>query len=336
MEEQAAASPDELYSEITKNYQQFRESVDQFNKSTTKCKDAISRYEELMENYTAPDEETEKNISAQKTEIEGMTYYLPKQNNLLLTLFVGDFNVVLPRKEDKIKYKLQYEKFKLFYIIGQLVFSSLNILCGPNRIVEGLLQFYLVWFYCNLTMKESILIANGSRIRTWWQVQHYLDIILYGFLLIRADGDFSLQFSLYIFYMSGCQVLQFYYQAGSLYKLRALGRATHMEVSAEGLRVKTYTDLQFLTPFFILLYIFQSYNGYMLWQLAPKARDDERWEVYVCCLLFITISLGNLFTLIHVVVLKHQIHKIVKSPELIRRNFSNSLLSSLGKEIKKQ
>ena len=100
-----------------------------------------------MENYTAPDEETEKNISAQvslnhfktiylfkqnswtnfnvkmiweikvkeinlklyisclfqKTEIEGMTYYLPKQNNLLLTLFVGDFNVVLPRKEDKIK-----------------------------------------------------------------------------------------------------------------------------------------------------------------------------------------------------------------------------------------
>ena len=69
-------------------------------------------------------------------------------------------------------------------------------------------------------------------------------------------------------------------QAGSLYKLRALGRATHMEVSAEGLRVKTYTDLQFLTPFFILLYIFQSYNGYMLWQLAPKARDDERFVIF--------------------------------------------------------
>lgn len=32
-----------------------------------------------------------------------MRNYLPKQNNLLLTLFVGDFNVVLPRKEDKIK-----------------------------------------------------------------------------------------------------------------------------------------------------------------------------------------------------------------------------------------
>ena len=66
-------------------------------------------------------------------------------------------------------------------------------------------------------------------------------------------------------------------QAGSLYKLRALGRAEHMEVSAEGLRVKTYADLVFLTPFFILLYIFQSYNGYTLWHLAPKARDDERF-----------------------------------------------------------
>ncbi|XP_063678319.1 ion channel TACAN-like [Bolinopsis microptera] len=334
--EEIQLSPDELYAEISRNYQEFREKVDEFNKSTTKCKDAIARYEEVMDKYSAPDEETQRTISARRAEIEGMTYYLPKQNNLLLTLFVGDFNVVLPRKEDKIKYKLQYEKFKLFYIIGQLVFSSLNILCGPNRIVEGLLQFYLVWFYCNLTMKESILIANGSRIRTWWQVQHYIDILLYALLLIRADGDFSLQFSLYIFYMSGCQVLQFYYQAGSLYKMRALGRATHMEVSAEGLRVKTYADLQFLSPFFVLLYIFQFYNGYTLFYLAPNAREDERWEVYVNCALFISISLGNLFTLIHVVILKHQIHKLVKSPELIRRNLSNSLLSSLGKEVKSQ
>ena len=65
-------------------------------------------------------------------------------------------------------------------------------------------------------------------------------------------------------------------QAGSLYKMRALGRATHMEVSAEGLRVKTYADLQFLTPFFVLLYIFQFYNGYTLFYLAPDAREDER------------------------------------------------------------
>ena len=37
-------SPDELYREITKNYQEFRETVDQLNKSTTKCKDAIARF----------------------------------------------------------------------------------------------------------------------------------------------------------------------------------------------------------------------------------------------------------------------------------------------------
>ena len=72
-----------------------------------------------------------------------------------------------------------------------------------------------------------------------------------------------------------------------MYKLRALGRAEHMEVSAEGLRVKTYADLVFLTPFFVLLYIFQSYNGYTLWYLAPKAREDERFvhsdiNTYLC------------------------------------------------------
>lgn len=43
MESETPLTPDELYSEITKNYQEFRGKVDEFNKSTTKCKNAIAR-----------------------------------------------------------------------------------------------------------------------------------------------------------------------------------------------------------------------------------------------------------------------------------------------------
>lgn len=62
-------SPDELYSEITRSYQEFRETVDQFNKSTTKCKEAIARYGEVMERYTPPDEEAEKTVSTRVSSV---------------------------------------------------------------------------------------------------------------------------------------------------------------------------------------------------------------------------------------------------------------------------
>ena len=42
--EEIQLSPDEQYAEISRNYQEFREKVDEFNKSTTKCKDAIARF----------------------------------------------------------------------------------------------------------------------------------------------------------------------------------------------------------------------------------------------------------------------------------------------------
>lgn len=329
-QENSTLDPEETFNEIASSYSEFRRNVDEYFKSTAKCRSAIARYEELVETYHPPDDDARAEMEARSAHIQDMNNYLPKKNNVLLKLFLGDFNVVLPRQEDKQAYKRQYEMFKLWYIFGQLFFSSLNIVCGPCRIVEGLLEFYLVWFYCNLTMKETILIANGSRIRTWWLIQHYLDTVLYGFLLIRADGDFSLQFSIYILFMSGCQVLQFYYQDGSLYRLRALGRAHSMEVSAEGIRVKTFADLRFLTPFFVLLYVFQLYNGYVLWYIAPTARSDEIWEVYLCSLLFIAISMGNLFTLFHVLVLKYKIHSL--SPVSLRRNFSETFL---GKDATK-
>jgi len=297
-------SPEELFKGVLDSYNQFKKNVGEVRAAQNKCKSSIKQYHERVSYYKPRDEEEKKVISSNKREIKEMVNYLPKQNNMLLTLFLGDFNVVLSGKEEKLKYTRQYEKFKLWFIFGQLFLSSINILLGPSRITEGLLQFYLVWFYCNLTMKESILVANGSDIKLWWLVQHYLDIVLYAVMLVRSDGEFSLQFSLYIFYMSGTQILQFYYQSGSLYKLRALGRAEQMEVSAEGPRVKTFADLRFLFPFLFGVYIFQLYNSYRLMYLVDGARDDEKWEVALCALLFLAIALGNLYTIVKVIVRK--------------------------------
>lgn len=33
----------------------------------------------------------------------------------------------------------------------------------PTRVTDEVFNFLLVWYYCTLTIRESILISNGSR-----------------------------------------------------------------------------------------------------------------------------------------------------------------------------
>lgn len=40
--------------------------------------------------------------------------------------------------------------------------SSLGLFLSP-RVTDEVFNFLLVWYYCTLTIRESILISNGSR-----------------------------------------------------------------------------------------------------------------------------------------------------------------------------
>lgn len=46
-----------------------------------------------------------------------------------------------------------------FLVIDMFVFP---LVC-PDRIVDAILNFLLVWYYCILTVRESVLISNGSK-----------------------------------------------------------------------------------------------------------------------------------------------------------------------------
>ncbi|TPP57049.1 hypothetical protein FGIG_06141 [Fasciola gigantica] len=52
------------------------------------------------------------------------------------------------------------------------------------RIVDALFHFLLVWYYCTLTIRERILIANGSRIKGWWNIYHFISTACAGIMLI--------------------------------------------------------------------------------------------------------------------------------------------------------
>lgn len=67
-----------------------------------------------------------------------------------------------------------------------LIFSLYNSNNIKNnfRTLELSFMFLLVWYYCTLTIRESILKVNGSRIKGWWRFHHFLSTVVSGVLLV--------------------------------------------------------------------------------------------------------------------------------------------------------
>jgi len=69
-------------------------------------------------------------------------------------------------------------------------------------------MFLLVWYYCTLTIRESILKVNGSRIKGWWRLHHFISTVVSGVLLIWPNTgawyEFREQFMWFNVYISKC------------------------------------------------------------------------------------------------------------------------------------
>ncbi|TWW77492.1 Transmembrane protein 120A, partial [Takifugu flavidus] len=135
----------------------------------------------------------------------------------------------------RLAYKDEYEKFKLYLTVLLLLLSVVCYFFVTYRVLDAILNFLLLWFYCTLTVRESILISNGSRIKGWWVFHHYISAFLSGVMLTWPDGSqyrtFRNQFLAYSFYQSFVQCLQCYYQSGCLYRLRSLGERHNLDLT---------------------------------------------------------------------------------------------------------
>lgn len=63
------------------------------------------------------------------------------------------------------------------------------------------------------------------------------------------------------------QYLQFGYQKGLLYRLKALGERHNMDITIEGFHSWMWRGLSFLLPFLFFGYAFQAYNAWTLYHL---------------------------------------------------------------------
>ncbi|XP_028418927.1 transmembrane protein 120A-like isoform X1 [Dendronephthya gigantea] len=250
-----------------------------------------------------------KNIEENEKQIQEMSKNLPVNIGLFLRCCLGDIDLSLYKR--KLQYKNKYEKFKMIMTLISFFFSILNLLVFNHRFTDALFHAVLLWYYSSLTLQEHILLVNGSRIKNWWILHHYLSILLSGFLLIWPDGliyeMYRNQFIYFSIYLSFVQFLQYNYQKRVLYRLRALGASRTMDVTVEGVDTKRSTGLGFIVPFLCVGYFLQFYNAFILYRLSRHPKCDL-WQVPCCAVLFLVLGAGNLITLIYVIKQKAKVH----------------------------
>ncbi|XP_048677945.1 transmembrane protein 120B isoform X4 [Caretta caretta] len=230
------------------------------------------------------------------------------------------------RKLKDLKYSLQRCKHKsspeesdLIQQINTQIKDRQNIffdmeayLPKRNGVTDEVFNFLLVWYYCTLTIRESILINNGSRIKGWWVSHHYVSTFLSGVMLTWPDGlmyqMFRNQFLAFSIFQSCVQFLQYYYQSGCLYRLCALGKRNHLDLTVEGFQSWMWRGLTFLLPFLFFGHFWQLYNAITLFELSRHTECKE-WQVFVLALTFLLLFLGNFLTTLKVVHTKLQKNK---------------------------
>lgn len=125
---------------------------------------------------------------------------------------------------------------------------------------------------------------------------------------------FRSQFLAFSIYQSCVQFLQYYYQSGCLYRLRALGERNQLDLTVEGFQSWMWRGLTFILPFLFFGHFWQLYNAVTLFKLSAH-EDCREWQVFMMALTFLVLFLGNFLTTLKVV---H--HKIQKNKGKVKTN----------------
>ncbi|XP_016002031.1 ion channel TACAN isoform X2 [Rousettus aegyptiacus] len=275
------------FQSIQETHRLYRLKLEELTKLQNNCTSSITRQKKQLQEMAlvlkkckpslpVGAKEAAQELENQIKERQGLFFdmeaYLPKKNGLYLSLVLGNVNVTLLSKQAKV--------------------------------TDAAFNFLLVWYYCTLTIRESILINNGSRIKGWWVFHHYVSTFLSGVMLTWPDGlmyqKFRNQFLSFSMYQSFVQFLQYYYQSGCLYRLRALGERHTMDLTVEGFQSWMWRGLTFLLPFLFFGHFWQLFNALTLFNLARDPKCKE-WQVVMCGFPFLLLFLGNFFTTLRVV-----------------------------------
>ncbi|XP_019880120.2 transmembrane protein 120 homolog [Aethina tumida] len=271
---------------------------------------AMSKYlDEVLKIIEETDElkDLRANIEKRRQQLIDIELTLPRKNCCYLRAMLGNVSVFCLNKERQFRFKQEYEQFKLIANIVGFVVSLGNyfVICRP---LETLFIIVLLWYFLSLTIRESILKVNGSKIKLWWQLHHFFAISACCVLLMwprsKTWSLFRDHLMLFGSYMSLTQYMTYQAQRGALYRLRILGKCNYLTVTVEGFQSWMWQGLTFLLPFLFLGYVFQLYITYNLYMIYKDRKNTCTWHVPVLGIIFLIMSLGNTYTTSKVVLCK--------------------------------
>lgn len=182
---------------------------------------------------------------------------------LLLRLSMGSASVIQLDPRSRLRYKSEYEDFKVTGTLLVFIISVLQLMLQMYDLgfvaIDYVINFLLLYMYSTITLREQILIVNGSRIRSWWVIHHLICVALTGTLLVWPPSPAYLRSRtltiVFNIYISGLQYLQYRYQKSRLYVLRSLSRIGPMQTTTESAQVHVRNSLAFLMPFLVIGFV---------------------------------------------------------------------------------
>ncbi|XP_061026320.1 transmembrane protein 120B isoform X6 [Eubalaena glacialis] len=133
----------------------------------------------------------------------------------------------------------------------------------------------------NIFFDMEAYLPKKNGIKGWWVSHHYVSTFLSGVMLTWPNGliyqKFRNQFLAFSIFQSCVQFLQYYYQRGCLYRLRALGERNHLDLTVEGFQSWMWRGLTFLLPFLFCGHFWQLYNAITLFELSSHEECRE-WQ----------------------------------------------------------
>jgi hypothetical protein len=201
---------------------------------------------------------------------------LPSDGGWFVRLFLGTINVRFIDKRTRLTFKREYEQFKQHTAPALVIASVICLVWTSSRWPSLLLQMFIAYYYSALALRESVLVANGSNIRRWWRLHHYLSLVLAVIVLTWPDGaayaEFRGEIHFLGLYLSLLQIMQARYQMSRLYTLRSLGKAGELDVANTDSPAQLHwgANMSLLLPAILVAHALQAWTAVRAFQVYFK------------------------------------------------------------------
>ncbi|ROL54127.1 Transmembrane protein 120B [Anabarilius grahami] len=320
---------DQEYQQLQETHKVYRQKLEELTNLQAICSSAISKQRKGLKDLKQSLHKCKKSCNEKETE-ETHKVYRQKLEELTNLQAICSSAISKQRKGLKDLKQSLHKCKKSCNEKETEVINDLQVQIKERQNVFFDMESYLPkknGLYLNLVLGNVnvTLLSNQAKFAykdEYEKFKLYMTIILmFGavtclFLMNYREGLYAVMLSSDGFVsLAGCvQFLQYYYQSGCLYRLRALGERNQLDLTVEGFQSWMWRGLTFLLPFLFFGHFWQLYNAVTLFKLS--ARDDcKEWQVFMLALTFLVLFLGNFLTTLKVV---HQ--KVQKNTEKVKTN----------------